>query len=207
MQAASMASNKSDHVSMAVWCTLIPPEELDRFSEYENDLRSVSEAYEDWLVSMRGKSFVGADVGMMLDRIRILMINIGIACAMNRELAEDVQAVVADHLRRRSLSMVDSLPSDTIEKAAVKETLAIFFRDLRFTRDIFPEEDVKRIIPVKVSITPDSSKGRLGRLAGSKSKTANVEKEKVLKVALLESSNVLKKLYMRLLSPDPWGIY
>ncbi len=202
-----MAPNKTDHVSMAVWCTLIPPEELDRFSENEDGLRSVSEAYEDWLVSMRGKSFVGADVGIMLDRIRILMINIGIACAMNRELAEDVQAVVSDHLRRRSLIMVDKLPSDTIEKIAVKETLAIFFRDLKFTRDIFPEEDVKRIIPVKVSITPDSSKGRIGRLVGSKSKTANVEKEQVVKAALLESSNVLKKLYMRLLSPDPWGTY
>ncbi len=202
-----MASNKADRVSMAVWCTLIPPEELDRFSDDEDGLRNVSDAYEDWLVSMRGKSFVGADVGMMLDRIRMLMINIGIACATNRELAEEVQAVVSDHLRRRSLSMVDNLPTDTIEKAAVKETLAIFFRDLKFTRDIFPEEDVKGIIPVKVSITPDSSKGRLGRLAGSKSKTGNVEKEKVLKASLLESSNVLKKLYMRLLSPDPWGTY
>jgi hypothetical protein len=202
-----MATNNSDHVSMAVWCTLIPPEELDRFTGNEEDLRNVSEAYEDWLVSMRGKSFVGADAGIMLDRIRILMINIGIACAMNRALAEDVQAVVSDHLRRRSLSMVDKLPSDTIERVAVKETLAIFFRDLKFTRDIFPEEDVKGIIPVKVSIASDSSKGRLGRLVKSKSKTANVEKDRVLQAALLESSNVLKKLYMRLLSPDPWGTY
>jgi len=202
-----MATNNTDHVSMAVWCALIPPDELDRFSKNENDLRSVSEAYEDWLVSMRGKSFVGTDVGVMLDRIRILMINVGIACAMDRLLAEEVQAVVSDHLRKRALEMVGKIPSDTIEKIAVKETLAIFFRDLKFTRDIYPEEDVMGIIPVKVSMSPESSKGRLGRLVGAKSKTANVDKEKTLQAALLESSNIMKKLYMRLLSPDPWGTY
>ena len=202
-----MATNNTDHVSMAVWCTLIPPDELDRFSKNENDLRSVSEAYEDWLVSMRGKSFVGTDVGVMLDRIRILMINVGIACAMDRPLAEEVQAVVSDSLRKRALEMVGKLPSDTIERIAVKETLALFFRDLKFTRDIFPEEDVRSIIPVKVSMFPDSSKGRMGTLVKLKSKKTNVDKEKTLQAALLESSNIMKKLYMRLLSPDPWGTY
>ena len=202
-----MATNNTDHVSMTVWCTLIPPKELDRFSKNEDGLRSVSEAYEDWLVSMRGKSFVGTDVGVMLDRIRILMINVGIACAMDRSLAEEVQAVVSDHLRKRALVMVDILPSDTIERIAVKETLAIFFSDLKFTRDIFPEEDVLGIIPVKVSMSPDSSKRYMGRLVKSKSKKANVDKEKTLQATLLESSNIMKKLYMRLLSPDPWGTY
>jgi hypothetical protein len=192
---------------MAVWCALIPPEELDRFSENEADLRSVSEAYEDWLVSMRGKSFVGADVGVMLDRIRILMINIGIACATNRALAEEVQAVVSDHLRARALAMVEKLPGNTTDEVAVKETLEVFFQDLRFTRDIFPEEDVRGIIPVKVSLSGDSSKGLLGRLVGSKTKTVSVNQEKTLKATLMESSNILKKLYMRLLSPDPWGMY
>jgi hypothetical protein len=204
---STMVANNTDHVSMAVWCTLIPPEELDRFSKNEDDLRSVSEAYEDWLVSMRGKSFVGADVGVMLDRIRILMINIGIACATNRTLAEEVQAVVSDHLRARALTMVEKIPGNTTDAAAVKETLEVFFRDLKFTRDIFPEEDVRGIIPVKVSLSGDSSKGLLGRLAGSKTKTVSVNQEKTLKATLLESSNIMKKLYMRLLSPDPWGMY
>jgi hypothetical protein len=194
-------------VSMAVWCTLIPPDEMDKFSEYEDDLRSVSAAYEDWLVSMRGKSFIGADVGVLLDRIRILMINIGIACAMNRNLAEEVQSVVADHLRIRALGFVSELKADSKEKAAVKETLAVFFKDLKFTRDIFPEEDVMGVIPVKVSLKAGSSKGRLGKLIGSKSKKVSVDKESTLQAALLESSNVLKKIYMRLLSPDPWGTY
>ena len=193
-------------VSMAVWCTLIPPDEMNKFSKYEEDLRSISAAYEDWLVSMRGKSFIGADIGVLLDRIRILMINIGIACAMNRTLAEEVQTVVSDHLRERALGIVSELKADSKEKAAVKETLAIFFGDLKFTRDIFPEEDVMGVIPVKVSLEEDSSKGRLGKLIGS-SKKVKVDKESTLQAALLESSNIMKKIYMRLLSPDPWGTY
>jgi len=201
-----MAPNDIDNVSMAVWCTLLPPEELDQFSE-EDDLRSVSAAYEDWLVSMRGKSIVGADVGVMLDRIRMLMINIGIACALDRALAEKVQSVVANHLRKRALKIVSELRTNTKEKAAVKETLALFFKDLKFTRDIFPEEDVMGVIPVKVSLKGDSSKGILGRLIGLKSKKVNVDKETTLQAALLESSNVLKKIYLRLVSPDPWGTY
>ncbi|MFW9843231.1 MAG: hypothetical protein ACFFEV_01515 [Candidatus Thorarchaeota archaeon] len=194
-------------VSMAVWCTLIPPQELDKFSKYEDGLRSVSAAYEDWLVSMRSKSFIGADIGVLLDRIRILMINIGIACATNRTLAEDVQSVVSDYLRLRALNLVSELKTDSKEKAAVKETLTVFFKDLKFTRDIFPEEDVMGVIPVKVSLEAGSSKGLLGKLIGSKSKTVKVDKERTLQAALLESSNILKKIYMRLLSPDPWGTY
>ena len=201
-----MAPNDIDNVSMAVWCTLLPPEELDQFSE-EDDLRSVSAAYEDWLASMRGKSIVGADVGVILDRIRILMINIGIACAMDRALAEQVQSIVSDHLRKRSLKIVNELRADTKEKAAVKETLASFFKDLKFTRDIFPDEDVMSVIPIKVSLKGDSSKGILGGLIGLKSKKVDVDKESTLQAALLESSNVLKKIYLRLVSPDPWGTY
>lgn len=202
-----MESNKSDRVSMAVWCTLIPPDELERLSDHKEDLRSVSEAYEDWLVSMRGKSFVGTDIGVILDRIRILMIDIGIACAMNRLLAEEVQSVVSEHLRERALMMVDQLPNDSVERMAVRETLATFFRDLKFTRDIFPEEDVKGIIPVKVSMRSDSSKSVLGRLLGARTKTVIVDTERALQAALLESSNIMKRLYMRLVSPDPWGTY
>jgi hypothetical protein len=194
-------------VSMAVWCTLIPPDEMDKFSQYEEDLRSISAAYEDWLVSMRGKSFIGADIGVLLDRIRILMINIGIACATNRTLAEEVQSVVSSYLRIRALQIVDEMKTGSKEDVAVKETLSLFFKDLKFTRDIFPEEDVMGVIPVKVSLDSESSKGLLGRLIGSKSKKVDVDKDNTLKAAMIEGSNVLKKLYMRLLSPDPWGTY
>jgi len=200
-----MAPNKKDNVSMAVWCTLLPPEELNQFSD-EDDLRSVSAAYEDWLASMRGKSIVGADIGVVLDRIRILMLNIGIACALDRALAEQVQSVVSNHLKKRAHKIVSELQADTKDEVAVKETLVLFFNDLKFTRDIFPEEDVMGVIPVTVSLKGDSSKGRLGKLIGLKSKV-NVDKESTLQAALLESSNVLKKIYLRLVSPDPWGTY
>ena len=185
-------------VSMAVWCTLIPPEEMDKFTQHEDDLRSVSAAYEDWLVSMRGKSLIGADIGVLLDRIRILMINIGIACATNRTLAEDVQSVVAHHLRIRALQIVEEINSDSKEKVAVKETLTLFFKDLKFTRDIFPEEDVMGVIPVNVSLESDTSKGLLGKLIGSRPKSVKVDKDDTLQASMLEGSNVLKKIYMRL---------
>jgi hypothetical protein len=202
-----MDTNKTDHVPMTVWCTLIPPEELDRFSENEEDLQSVSEAYEDWLVSMRSKSFVGTDVGVMLDRIRILMINIGIACATNRTLAEEVQSVVSEHLQARALTMVEKLPAENSDGIAVKMTLEMFFRDIKFTRDIFPEEDIKRLIPAKVPVSADSSKSLRGRLVGPKTKSTSPDETKILQASIQESSNVMKKLYMRLLSPDPWGMY
>lgn len=201
-----MPPNTNDHVSMAVWCTLIPPGEIGKLVEFEEELRSVNQIYEDWLVSMRGKSLVGSDVGVLLDRIRMLMINIGIACAMNRELAEEIQTILSTSLRKRSLDLVSELPDEPPEKLAVKETLAAFFSDLRFTRDIFPEEDIEKVTPEKVkpSGKNDAKKGRFGKILGS---TKNVDREKVSAAAVLESSNIMKQIYMRLLSPDPWGEY
>jgi hypothetical protein len=197
-----MPPETNDHVSMTVWCTLIPPDDMGKLVEFEEDLRSVNQTYEDWLVSMRGKSVVGSDVGVLLDRIRILMINIGIACAMNRDLAEDIQTILSTNLRKRSLDLVAELPDDSAEKLAVKETLTTFFSELRFTRDIFPEEDIGKVTPEKVK--PVGKKSRLGKIRGS---TENVNRQKVSAAAVLESSNILKRIYMRLLSPDPWGEY
>lgn len=196
----AMAGHDDDQVSMAVWCTLIPPEELDRFDD--NGLRTVNEAYEDWLTSMRSKPFVGADTGILLDRIRILMINVGIACALDRDLAEAVQDVVSEHLRKRALSLVENLKDDDTQAKAVKETLSSFFRELRFTRDIFPEEDLLKAAPEKVS--NPGKRGLLSKVFVSKS---DVDKDTVSRAAAVESANILKRLYMRLLSPDPWGTY
>ncbi|MFW9833128.1 MAG: hypothetical protein ACFFEK_03980 [Candidatus Thorarchaeota archaeon] len=201
-----MPPKTNDHVSMAVWCTLIPPGEIGKLVEFEEELRSVNQIYEDWLVSMRGKSLVGSDVGVLLDRIRMLMINIGIACAMNRELAEEIQTILSTNLRKRSLDLVSELPDDPPEKLAVKETLAAFFSELRFTRDIFPEEDIEKVTPEKVnpSEKDGAKKSRFGKILGS---TKKVDREKVSAAAVLESSNIMKRIYMRLLSPDPWGEY
>ncbi|TFF92590.1 hypothetical protein EU546_07415 [Candidatus Thorarchaeota archaeon] len=195
-----MSSQDDDQVSMTVWCTLIPPEELGRFDD--NGLRTVNEAYEDWLTSMRKKPFVGADTGILLDRIRILMINVGIACALDRELAEAVQDVVSTHLRRRALMLVKNLKEEKAESKAVKETLSAFFKELRFTRDIFPEEDLLKAAPDKVA--DPGKRGLLGKVFASKS---DVDKEAVSKAAAVQSASILKRLYMRLLSPDPWGSY
>ncbi len=194
-------SSDDNHVSMAVWCTLIPPDEMKKVIEFEDELRSVNQTYEDWLVSMRGKGIVGGDTGIILDRIRILMINIGIACGMNRDLAEEIQSILSTHLRNRALRIVDEMPDQSTDDVATKEALSAFFSDLRFTRDIFPEEEIERATPDKVK---GKSKGSLSKLRGSKE---IVNKEAIARRTLSESSNVLKRIYIRLLSPDPWGEY
>ena len=201
----SHMSSDDNHVSMAVWCTLIPPDEMKKVVKFEDDLRNVNQTYEDWLVSMRGKSFVGGDTGVLLDRIRILMINIGIACGMNRDLAEEIQSILVVHLRKRALDFVSDMSGDSTEDVATKETLSTFFSDLKFTRDIFPEEEIGKATPEKVKVPKKRSKGKKSKLRGKTSK--KVDREKIAEKALLESSNVLKRLYMRLLSPDPWGEY
>ena len=201
-----MSPDTNDHVSMTVWCTVIPPGKMGKLVEFEEDLHMVNQTYEDWLVSMRGMSLIGSDSGVLLDRIRILMINIGIACAMNRDLAEEIQAILSTNLRKRALDIVSELPEKPPEKLAVKETLSAFFSELRFTRDIFPEEEIGKVTPEKVksSAKGGSKKGRFGKTRGS---TKTVDKQKTAEAAVAESSNVLKRIYMRLLSPDPWGEY
>ena len=139
-----MSPESSDHFSMAVWCTLIPPGVMGKLVEFEEELVAINQTYEDWLVSMRGKSLIGSDTGVLLDRIRILMINIGIACAMNRDLAEEIQTILSTHLRKKALDIVSELQDGSTEKLAVKETLSAFFSELRFTRDIFPEEEIEK---------------------------------------------------------------
>jgi hypothetical protein len=184
---------------MTVWCTLIPPDEMKKVVEFEDDLRSVNATYEDWLVSMRGKNIGGSDPGVLLDRIRILMVNIGIACGMNRDLAEEIQNIVSTHLRKRALDDVAEMMGDSADDQAIRETLSAFFNGLRFTRDIFPKEEIAKVIPEKVKTK------KKGILRGGGSK--KVDSHKIVERALLESSNILKQLYMRLLSPDPWGDY
>lgn len=206
----NMPPKTSDHVPMTVWCTLIPPGEMGKIVEFEEELHMINQTYEDWLVSMRGKSLVGSDTGMILDRIRILMINIGIACALNRDLAEEIQSILSTNLRKRALDIVSQMPEEPLEKMAVKETLSTFFSDLRFTRDIFPEEEIGKATPEEVKAKSDggAKKGMFGKILGSvRGSSETVDRQKTAKAAMLESANVLKRIYMRLLSPDPWGEY
>ncbi len=205
-----MPPESNDHVPMTVWCSLIPPGEMEKLVEFEEDLLMVNQTYEDWLVSMRGMSLIGSDSGVLLDRIRILMINIGIACAMNRDLAEEIQEILSTNLRKRALNIVSELPEEPPEKLAVKETLSAFFSELRFTRDIFPEEEIGKVTPEKVKTTGKSGtkKGRLGKILGpGKGSSETVDRQRTVETAVLQSANILKRIYMRLLSPDPWGEY
>ncbi len=92
----------------------------------------------------------------------------------------------------------------------MKETLSTFFSELRFTRDIFPEEEIGKVTPEKVKTDGKSGakKGMFGKILGSvKGSSETVDRQKTVKAAVLESANVLKRIYMRLLSPDPWGEY
>jgi hypothetical protein len=202
----NMSPETNDHVPMTVWCTLIPPGEMGKLVEFAEDLLMVNQTYEDWLVSMRGMSLIGSDTGVLLDRIRILMINIGIACAMNRDLAEEIQEILSTNLRKRALDIVSELSEESPEKVAVKETLSAFFSKLRFTRDIFPEEEIDKVTPEKVKSTGkgDAKKGSFRKTRMS---VNTVDRRTTVKTAVLESSNILKRIYMRLLSPDPWGEY
>jgi hypothetical protein len=205
-----MPPETNDHVPMTVWCTLIPPGDIGKLIEFEEDLLSVNQTYEDWLVSMRGKSVVGSSIGVLLDRIRILMINIGIACALNRDLAEEIQAILSDNLRKKALELVSRMPEESPERLAIKETLSTFFSELRFTRDIFPEEEIGKAAPesVKFSGKGKAKKGLAGKIIGSaKGTSKTVDRQETANAAILESSNILKRIYMRLLSPDPWGDY
>lgn len=209
-ESQNMSPETNDHVSMIVWCTLIPPGDIGKLVEFEDELHMVNQTYEDWLVSMRGKSLIGSDTGVLLDRIRILMINIGIACAMNRNLAEEIQSILSTNLRKKALDMVFRLPEEPPEKLAVKETLSSFFSELRFTRDIFPEEEIGKVTPERVKSPGknDARKGVFRKILGSaKGSSKTVDKQKTAEAAVLESSNILKRIYMRLLSPDPWGDY
>ncbi|MHA2034630.1 MAG: hypothetical protein ACTSX3_04995 [Candidatus Thorarchaeota archaeon] len=206
-----MVLRKGDRIPMAVWCPLIPPDEYPRLAHFERDLRRVSQAYDDWLAAMRGKPFVGTTVGVLLDRIRMLLIEIGVACAQNRELAETVQRVLVDRLRSSALRIVGNMPDETPFQRRVKSALKIFFQNLRFARDIIPEEEIELAVLRGGDQGHKRETGRPGIIArilkrrrvGDSDPTP--DNELVMKQALIESSNVVKRLYMRLLSPDPWG--
>lgn len=124
---------------------------------------------------------------------------------MNRDLAEEIQSILSTHLKKRALNIVAEMPGNSTEEVATREALLTFFADLKFTRDIFPEEEIEKATPEKVKAPKGKSKGAMSKLRGGGSK--KVDKQKIAGRVLLESSNVLKRLYMRLLSPDPWGEY
>lgn len=198
-----MASENFNKGQMQVWCPLIPPDQIRSLLQYKEDLFKINEAYDDWRVSMRGKEFVSVNPGVFLDRIRMLMINVGIACGRNRDFAESAQAILSDALRKKALSLLSENLSETPEQQSVKETLIAFFTELKFTRDIYPIEEIRNylVLPRSSSASSGIVRRILSRQKGDKS-----VKKKAVEESLLQCTSVLKRLYIRLLSLDPWGI-
>ena len=172
-----MCPDDVEHSFMSVWCTLIPFDELQKFVGYEEDLEKINEAYDDWRATMRSKPFVGTNLGMLLDRIRMLMIDVGIACGPKRDLASSVQTIVSKRLKQQALRLASKLSGYSVIEKTSKAALKHFFSGLKFTRDIVPMEEMKKA----------------------------VSEEEIARTGLLHSTNIIKKLYMQLLSPDPWG--
>ena len=196
-----MASGATVKGQMEVWCPLIPPDQIQKLLPHKDELSKINEAYDDWRSSMRGKEFVSVKPGVFLDRIRMLMINVGIACGRNRDLAESAQRILSKALRKQALRILSETPSETPQQQAVKETLTAFFTDLKFTRDIYPIEEIRKYLVVPGSSSTSSSV--VSKII-SRQKGGDVKK-KAVENSLLQCTSILKRLYIRLLSLDPWG--
>lgn len=205
-----MTPNEPNQVSMAIWCPIIPWDRLSEVSQYEQDLSKITEAYDDWRAAMRTKTIIGVDVGVLLDRIRMLMIKVGVACSLNRSLAEIIQFIVSSCIRERALVIVEEMSSDTEDNRTAKLTLGNFFRNVRFTRDIDPIEEIQKAAELKSTTAQPSKKSKSGRrFRKKKQKVPEVQAlvltQNIIKQVLDSSSNVMKRIYMQLLTPDPWG--
>lgn len=199
--------------SAFVWCPLIPLDDLSGLAGHENELEKINQVYDDWRSSMRGRQTAVDDVGIFLDRIRMLWISVGIACGAERVLAERVQTIVGAQLRRGALTLVSRMSSETSEEAVVKQTLTSFFQQLRFGHDIFPLEEMQKVaVPTGHSKrTSDSvSYHKTQRESKRERSIENAQKDapgdEVVGAALSESLRILSELFAHLLSPDPWGI-
>ncbi|RDE14755.1 MAG: hypothetical protein C4K49_07320 [Candidatus Thorarchaeota archaeon] len=202
-----------EHNSAPVWCPLIPFEDLQKLTGYRGQLERISQAYDDWRASMRGHANTAPDAGVFLDRIRMLLIAIGIACGGDRTFAERVQSIVGEQLKHGALSLVSRLGDESLTGPAVKQALMHFFKRLRFNRDVSPVEEIEEAVKSLGPVTRtagSSSRERydspLSQNFGSRMDETGVLNEKVISAALAESVRVLKQLFAGLLSPDPWGL-
>ncbi|MFW9911950.1 MAG: hypothetical protein ACFFEU_05745 [Candidatus Thorarchaeota archaeon] len=200
-----------DSGPVTVWCPIIPEEDLKRLSSQSKGLHEINDAFYEWQAVMRGKSIVGASIGILLDRIRMLMINVGIAVGLNRSLAEEVQDIISTKLRTGSLGLVTKMESESPEDKLVKKTLAMFFAKVKFTRDIDPLEDIRAAMPDLRGYVSDLDAVDIFRMFGVTKATDLDESRfsdiriKVTKLAMAGSTNVIKRIFLRLLNPDPWG--
>ncbi len=205
-----MSHKGSEWGPMTVWCPIIPEENLLELSRHRKGLRMITNAYYDWCASMRPKTLDGITIGVLLDRIRMLMMNMGIAVGQDRELAEKVQKIVSQKLRTGALRLVSEVSAESAEKRAIKKTLALFFARVKFTRDIDPLEEIRASMPDLTVLKSEIAQEEQGTLpvtgeAGESSDYSIVDlKLGLTKAVMVESTNVVVRLYTRLLSPDPW---
>lgn len=166
--------------SLAVWCPLIPMNKLKTLIHHMVALEQVNARYDDWRASMRSKKIVGVHVGVLLDRIRILLMGIGLACASNRNLAETLQGIISDCLRKSCLDALEKIKDG--KEPDVVTVIRRFIEALRFTRDIWPEDDIEKA-----------------------AMSVGINMSKATQTLIIDlSATILKAIYVRLLSPDPW---
>ena len=200
----SPLNTDSDLIPM-LWCPIIPPEELSKLGEHKEDISKVREVYDDWRASMSHKKIKGSDAGLYLDRIRMLMIGIGIASGTNRLFAETVQSIILRRLRKQTLDFASTLPEDTPPRKTVKRTLSEFFSELKFMRDIDPEEEIKTAAISRPSDSGGAIMSRLRSMFSKKGSSSTQLDEVTMRRASVEATRILVKVYVQLLSPDPWG--
>ena len=189
-----------------VWCPIIPLDEIEKFSDYERELENLANIYDDWAASMRGKSIKGGEIGIYLDRIRILMINIGIGSGTNRDFAENVQSTITDALRKQTLRSVESIWENSGNKRILKDMLRLFFNEIRFTRDIDPLDEMEKIgVRVSASAPPKVLGSKRKSVARRPEPEITIE-DKEIRTALVEATRIVLNSYLKLLSPDPWSL-
>ncbi|MFW9919096.1 MAG: hypothetical protein ACFFED_05825 [Candidatus Thorarchaeota archaeon] len=176
-----MHSKDTGDDMLQVWCPLIPASKISTLSHHIVELERVNDRYDDWRASMRTKKVVNTHIGVLLDRIRILLMGIGIACASNRQLADTIQGVISECLRKSCLSSLDKIKEG--KQQEVVKTTERFLGALRFTRDIYPEEEIAKAY---------RSVGLSGNEASVVSGTLEL------------AGTIVMAVYLRLLSPDPW---
>jgi hypothetical protein len=176
-----MQSKDTTDNMLQVWCPLIPANNLVKLSQYIVELERVNDRYDDWRASMRTKKIVNIHIGVVLDRIRILLMGIGIACASNRGLADTLQGVISDCLRKSCLASLENVRSG--KDPSVVATTEQFLKTVRFTRDIYPEEEIER------AYKQSGSEGEMTTVTAG---------------TLDLAATIVKAVYLRLLSPDPW---
>lgn len=166
---------------LQVWCPLIPANKIGALSHHIIELERVNDRYDDWRASMRTKKIVNTHIGVLLDRIRMLLMGIGIACASNRKLADTLQGIISECLRKSCLKSLEQVKEGKL--VDVVKTSAGFLNSLRFTRDIDPEDEIR-----KAYQAAGASGNEVSVLAGT----------------LDLAGTIVMAVYLRLLSPDPW---